>query len=88
MTLPTLSPLPGNIGDVLKKAKRILTVEDHTKEGGIGTKIGSVIAENKYTAEFCTIAFPNEPIVHGTVEELDKKYGLDPESIADKMLGL
>lgn len=88
MTLPTLSPLPGNIGDVLKKAKRILTVEDHTKEGGIGTKIASVIAENKYTAEFCTIAFPNEPIVHGTVEELDKKYGLDPESIADKMLGL
>ncbi len=82
VSLPTISPLPEGLGEVLKKAKKIVTAEDHSLNGGIGTQIGALLAQDNYSGEFCRIAFPNEPIVHGTVEELDKKYGLDPESIA------
>lgn len=82
VSLPTISPLPEGLGEVLKKAKKIVTVEDHSLNGGVGTQIGALLAQDNYFGEFCRIAFPNEPIVHGTAEELDKKYGLDPESIA------
>ena len=79
--LSTISPLPDNLLPLISTAKRVITIEDHSISGGIGEKIGSLITQSGYNIKFTPIAYPNEPIVHGTVSELDIKYGLDAKSV-------
>ena len=79
--LSTISPLPDNLLPLISTAKRVITIEDHSISGGIGEKIGSLITQSGYNIKFKPIAYPNEPIVHGTVSELDIKYGLDAKSV-------
>jgi len=84
--LSTLSPLPDGLLQLLSCAERAVTLEDHSISGGIGEKIGALIARSGYKIKFTPIAYPNEPIVHGTVAELDIKYGLDAESVFKKFI--
>ena len=35
---------------------------------------------------FKSFGFPSVPIEHGTVDELDKKYGTDAQTIADTII--
>ena len=79
--LSTVSPLPDNLLPLISTAKRVITIEDHSISGGIGEKIGSLITQSRYNIKFTPMAYPNEPIVHGTVPELDIKYGLDAKSV-------
>lgn len=83
ITLPTISPLPKDLTEILSYAKKIVTLEDHSVGGGIGEAVGGLIARLGLNVNFASIAYPNEPIVHGTVDELDKKYGLDANSVAE-----
>lgn len=80
---PTVIPL--NADAVLKTAQKtnfIVTIEDNIKSGGFGEHIAEILISNSLSCKFKTFAFPLEPIVHGTVDELDKKYGVDAENIA------
>ena len=86
VTLPTVHPLPDELSSILSNAKRVVTVEDHSISGGIGSKIGALIAELGYEINFSPLAYPNEPIVHGKVCELDEKYGLDAKSICNRFI--
>ena len=84
ISLPTISPLGDDLARMLSKAKRVVSIEDHSIAGGIGESIGAMIARMGIYVDFTPLAYPNEPIVHATVEELDEKYGLSAKSLADK----
>lgn len=70
----------------INKTKRVITIEDNIEEGGLGTKIQEIIVDEKIKGiEFLKIAYPVDFIKQGAVEEIEKKYGMDKESIAKKI---
>ena len=60
----------------------VVSLEDGIETGGFGQQLESLLGTN-----VLKIAYPDEPIVQGSVEELKKKYGLDSESIAENIKG-
>jgi len=62
---------------ILKKYKRIITVEDGTVKGGFGSAILEFISEHKYKNEVELLGIPDEFIEHGSMKDLLKKVSLD-----------
>lgn len=86
MYMPTIKPFPAD--EVIKNAagkKIVVTIEDAVKTGGIGTMTAQVMAENGIPAKLLICAFPDEPITHGSVTELDKFYKMDADSIMKRI---
>lgn len=84
IALPTILPL--DKGLILENILPVTAViEDHCKECGIGSLVGKVIAENNANTSLISFGFPKEPIIHGSVSELDNHYGLSKDSIAKEI---
>ncbi len=60
--------------------KLVVTLEDGILTGGFGQYF-----ESEIERVVLKLAYPNEPIVQGTVEEIKKKYNLSPEAIAERI---
>lgn len=80
--MPTVSPVPEDLYEHIKDSKYVMTLEDHSISGGLGVLVSSFIAQNNITLKFKAFAYPKEPVIHGTVSELDCHYGLDSESVS------
>lgn len=61
--------------------KKVITIEDGTIVGGLGDKVEHLILENKLNTELEKFAYPDEFVKHGSVDEIEEKYGLDVGSI-------
>lgn len=82
IALPTIKPLDTEaLIKSINKTKNIITLEDGTKIGGMGSAIGCTISEANINCTFKAFAFPDTIISQGTVTELDEKYGLGNEEI-------
>lgn len=67
----------------IEKTKKVITIEDGTSINGLATAIKELIVEeNLENIELQTYSYPDKFIEHGSVEELEKLYGLDEENIA------
>ena len=70
------------------KNKNVITIEDGTSINGLGTAIKELIVEEKIKdVEIKTYSYPDEYIKHGTVDQLEKIYHIDKESIEKKVRG-
>ena len=66
----------------IKKTKKIITIEDNTIIGGLSSSIKELIVNNNLNnIKIKSYAYPDKFIEHGTVDELEKKYKLDIQSI-------
>jgi len=65
------------------KTKRILTIEEHNIEGGLGDAVASVIAENQLRCAFKKHGIYDEFSTIGYAEDLYSYYKLDANGIAD-----
>lgn len=66
----------------ISKTKFVITIEDSTIIGGLGSTIEDIIVRNNLqNVKFQSFAYPDIFVEHGTVEELEKKHGLDEDSI-------
>ena len=65
------------------KTKRILTIEEHNIEGGLGDAVASVIAENDLHCAFKKHGMYDEFSMIGYAEDLYSYYKLDANGIAD-----
>lgn len=86
VALPTIFPI--NKDEILsytKNARLVVTIEDGTKTGGLGSLIATTICESETPVPMLICAFPDVPIIHGTQKELDKYYGMDSESIIKRI---
>lgn len=72
--------------EILKKFKRIITIEDGTIVGGLGSAVIEFAMDNDYQASVKRMGIPDEFVEHGTVLELHKICGLDKKSIQDAIL--
>lgn len=68
--------------EAIRKADRIVTVEDHNVNGGLGAYISRLVVENdpKYVKRIGLSAFGES----GPAKELADAYGLSPEQIAEE----
>ncbi|MBR6990199.1 MAG: transketolase family protein [Bacteroidaceae bacterium] len=69
--------------EAVKKAAaetgRIITVEEHSKFGGLGAMVCEILSENPVPVRI--IGIPDENVVHGTNKEIFHYYGMDAEGI-------
>ena len=78
-----LKPIDDSIlQEVAEKFKRIVTVENGVKTGGLGSAVLEWMNDHGYHPEIIRLGLPDTQFVeHGTVEELQHIVGLDAEAI-------
>jgi len=69
--------------EVFSKFDKIVTVEDGTVVGGMGSAILEFMASNNYRAEVKILGIPDRLVEHGTLKELYSECGYDAVAIAD-----
>ena len=78
-----LKPIDEDIlREVASKYRRIITVENGTIVGGLGSAVMEWMNDNGYTPRIKRIGIPDQFIAQGTVAELHKLCGMDTDSIA------
>lgn len=81
MNLSTIKPLDDKaIVELAKKAKAIVTVEEHQIRGGMGSAVAECLAKH-YPVPMEFVGVDDQFGQSGTPEELIKHYGMDEESI-------
>ena len=67
--------------EVGRKFKRVITLENGVKKGGLGSAVLEWMNEHDYHPKVTILGMPDEFVEHGTVAELQKIVGVDTESI-------
>ena len=71
--------------EVGKKFRRIITVEDGVKNGGIGSAVTEFFNDADIPVIVKRLGLPDKFVEHGTPEELYKLCGLDKDSIKQEI---
>lgn len=86
-SMPTIKPIDRElIEECMKTYDFIFTLEEHSKNGGLGSAVGNVILEGGAGshARLVKLGFPDSfAPVTGSREYLNKFYGIDAESVAE-----
>ncbi len=83
LNMTTIKPLDEEtILEYAGKAKAVVTLEEHSPVGGIGTAVAEVLAHHCVAVPLLTLAVPEGSKQTGPYGELVKFYGLDGESVA------
>jgi 1-deoxy-D-xylulose-5-phosphate synthase len=82
-----VSPIDKEIIDkMVQKHVLLVTLEENVKNGGFGQKVADYLFETKRQhVKLLNIAVPDIFIEHGGVSELQKRFGLDAESILKRI---
>jgi len=67
--------------EVFSKFKKVITVEDGTILGGLGSAVIEYANDNGFEAEIVRLGVPDRFIEQGTLEELHRECGFDVEGI-------
>ena len=77
-----LKPLDeGILHEVGRRFKRVVTIEDGVRNGGLGSAVMEWMSDHGYHPEVIRLGLPDGFVEHGTVQELRKIVGIDKESI-------
>ncbi|MDR2467169.1 MAG: 1-deoxy-D-xylulose-5-phosphate synthase [Prevotellaceae bacterium] len=69
-----------------QKFSRVITVEDGTVMGGLGSAVAEFFARNNYDCKVKMLGVPDSYIQQGTVEELRANCGFDAEGIYNALI--
>lgn len=87
IALSTIKPLDETaVITSATKTGNVITIEDNVKIGGMGSMIATLLKEKDIRCKMNIFAFPDCPVTHGSIDELDKLYGLDANTIASKIM--
>jgi len=83
-----LKPLDEEILDeVGRRFRRIVTVEDGVRNGGLGSAVLEWMNDHGYHPEVIRLGLPDHFVEHGKVSELQQLVGIDKESIMKAIIG-
>jgi transketolase len=83
LDMPTLKPIDAAaIIDAARDTGAIVTAEDHQINGGLGSAVAEILAEN-YPAPMARIGVPDTFARSGEYRLLLEKYGMAPKDIAE-----
>ena len=82
-----LKPLDEDIlHEVGRRFRRIITIEDGVRNGGLGSAVMEWMADHGYQPRITRLGLPDAFVEHGTVDELRHIVGLDDDSIRAAIL--
>jgi len=84
----SLKPIDGKIVSLFKKYNKIITIEEHTSVGGLGSIMAEIILKNRIKAKLFSISLPDKFGPTGTYDYLLKHHGLDSDSITKEIIKL
>ena len=88
INMPVVKPIDAEtIIESAKKTNRVITIENHSIIGGLGSAVCEVLSEN-YPVKINRIGTNDEFGQSGTAKELMQYYGLSSEKLAEKIIGL
>ncbi len=68
----------------IEKTKNIVTIEDGTSIGGLASTVKELIVDNKLKeVKLKTYCYPDKFIEHGSVTQLEDRYGFNIQEIVD-----
>jgi len=89
ISMHTIKPLDtALLAECAQKYQAILTVEEHSVNGGLGEACASFFLQNRYSKAFKIMGMPDEYTVTGSQVEIFKHYGLTGAGIATEALKL
>lgn len=85
VSMHTIKPLDMELLSALAgKVKAIITVEEHSVNGGLGEACASYLLQNGYCKPFKIMGIPDEYTVSGSQVEIFKHYGISAEGISNQ----
>ena len=83
-----VKPFPEDFySEVILKSKKVISIEESCKTGGLGSALSEVIAQNKNNCQLQTIGAPDKQFIeYGDREWFHKKYKLDENGIIDNII--
>ncbi|WHH57168.1 transketolase C-terminal domain-containing protein [Petroclostridium sp. X23] len=86
LDMHTIKPLDSDaILRVAQKTGVVVTVEDHSINGGLGGAVAEVLCEAEYKGKFKRIGMPDEFAVLGSPDDIYHYYGMDRHGIVTKL---
>ena len=84
-----LKPIDEDIlHEVGKNFRKVVTLENGTIQGGLGSAVMEFMSEHGYSPEIKRIGIPDKFIEHGTISELYCLCKMDIDSITNVLIGL
>jgi len=71
-----------------RKAKVIVSLEEHSIYGGLGERCASLLAQNKINTNFKILGIPDEYMINGSQSDVLDHYNMSPEKISKIVLAL
>jgi 1-deoxy-D-xylulose-5-phosphate synthase len=72
--------------EIGKNYQRVITIENGTIQGGLGTAVMEFMSLNGYSPSITRIGIPDRFIPHGAIPDLYAVCGMDAESIANVLI--
>jgi transketolase len=89
VSMHTIKPLDTElIVQLAETTGAILTVEEHSVNGGLGEACASFLLQNNYNKPFKIMGIPDEYTVTGSQVEIFNYYGISQDGIASAVLKL
>ena len=88
INIVSLKPIDESVISLFKKYKKIITIEEHTSVGGLGSIMAEKILKNDIKSRLFSISLPDKFGPTGTYDYLLKHHGLDSYSITKKIIKL
>ncbi len=89
VSMHTIKPLDTElINDLATKCKTIVTIEEHSVNGGLGEAVASYLLQNNYKGGFKIMGIPDEYTVTGSQTEIFKHYGISENGIMKMVINL
>lgn len=87
ISMHTIKPLDTElIAKTAKTCKAIVTVEEHSVNGGLGEGCASFLLQNGFHIPFKIVGIPDEYTITGTQEEIFSHYGISEPGLCNAAL--
>lgn len=74
--------------NVFRKFNKIITLEDGSVIGGLGSAVLEFMADNGYTAKVVRLGVPDSFVEHGSQQQLYKECGFDADAIYEHLCSI
>ena len=84
INMHTIKPFDSDLFlDCLSKVKSVITVEEHSENGGLGEKCASIISQSNINIAFKIVGFPDEYMTNGSQSDVLDHYNMSPEKLSE-----
>ena len=89
VSMHTIKPLDTSLlAELAGKCKAIVTVEEHSVNGGLGEACASYLMQHRISKPFRIIGIPDEYTITGSQQDIFNHYGINEKGIAAVVLEL